>query len=106
MTIFTVEQKRFIVKELGNKPPASVRRESLHFTITGRNSSKLHAHLFSKLISSFQQEDCILRKNLIGVCKPSKQSLKKIEQVQTFTLQGAMTSLRKTAPQVEGSPFT
>ena len=79
VAIFTVEQKRFIVKAFSRNPsPDSMSRKFLlHFKIIGRYANKLHSHLFSTV--NFVHDDSILRKKRTPACESPNWSPDKIK---------------------------
>ena len=79
MVKFSEEQKRYIVKAFErNTSPAAVRREFLlHYHVTGRAASKYPINIFTRVNSSFEQNDSVLRKKRGLNVRPSMRYLEK-----------------------------
>ena len=97
MVKFSEEQKWYIAKAFGkNTSSAAVRLEFfLHYRVTRRTASKYPTYIFTRVNSSFEQNNSVLRKKKGLNVRPSKRFLEKIEEVRTTVYKNSLRSLRK-----------
>ena len=89
-----------MVKAFGrNTSPAAVRREFLlQYYITGRAASKYPTNCFTRVNSSFEQINSVLRRKRSLNVRLSKKSPEKIEEVIATVSKNSLRSLGKSKP--------
>ena len=82
-----------------NTSPAFLSREFLlPYHITGRVTIKYPTNIFTRVNSSFEQNNSVLRKKSVQNVRPSKKSPEKTEEVRATVSENWLRSLRKSKP--------